>query len=165
MPGPHQSSLLNRSESVSQLGSESVSEWQAFPMIGLGSDKKKRTTAALVVYLIAIPKHAVFFVISLPCIISEWLLIIMVGFGMCLENHPQRSFENKTKCLYKPCLIIWTGHFVNSNSIIMSMIQLGKIKIRHVLGKLRITVLVLILGPQVVGSRLSWSSIVFFSFC
>ena len=30
----HQSSLLNRSESVS----ESVSEWQALPMIGLGSD-------------------------------------------------------------------------------------------------------------------------------
>ena len=77
-----------------------------------------------------------FFVISLPCIISEWLLIIMVGFGMCLGNHPQLSFENKTKCLYKPCLIIWTGHFVNSNSIIMSMIQLGKIKILHVLGKL-----------------------------
>ena len=90
---------------------------------------KKRTTAALVVYLIAIPKHAVFFVISLPCIISEWLLIIMVGFRMCLGNHPQLSFENKTKCLYKPCLIIWTGHFVNSNSIIMSMIQLGKIKL------------------------------------
>ena len=38
----HQSSLLNRSESVSQLGSESVSEWQALPMIGLGSDKNDR---------------------------------------------------------------------------------------------------------------------------
>ena len=58
----------------------------------------------------------------------------------------------------------WRGHFVNSYSIIMSMIQLGKIKILHVLGRLRITVLVLILGPQVVGSRLSWSLIVFFLF-
>ena len=74
---------------------------------------------------------------------------------MCLGNHPQLSFENETKFLYKPCLIISTGHLVNSNSIIMSIIQLGKIKILHVLGKLRITVLVLILGPQVVGSRLS----------
>ena len=33
--GSHQSSLLNRSELVS----EWVSYWQAFPMIGLGSDK------------------------------------------------------------------------------------------------------------------------------
>ena len=41
MPGSHQSSLLNRSESVSQLGSESVSEWQALPIIGLGSDKNQ----------------------------------------------------------------------------------------------------------------------------
>ena len=53
----------------------------------------------------------------------------MVKFGMCLGNHQQLSFENKTKFLYKPCLIISTGHFVNSNSIIMSMIQLGKIKL------------------------------------
>ena len=36
----HQSSWLNRSESVSQWVSEWVSEWQALPMIGLGSDKK-----------------------------------------------------------------------------------------------------------------------------
>ena len=36
MPGSHQSSLLSRSESVS----EWVSEWQALPMIRLGSDKK-----------------------------------------------------------------------------------------------------------------------------
>ena len=35
MPGSHQSTLLNSS----QLVSESVSYWQAFPMIGLGSDK------------------------------------------------------------------------------------------------------------------------------
>ena len=35
MPGSHQSSLLNRSQWVSQW----VSHWQAFPMIGLGSDK------------------------------------------------------------------------------------------------------------------------------
>ena len=147
---------------MSQSVSDKHSQWSDSGPIK--KKEKKKTTAALVVYLIAIPKHAVSFLISLPCIISEWLLIIMVGFKMCLGNHPQRSFENKTKCLYKPCLIIWTGHFVNSNSIIMSMIQLGKIKIRHVLGKLRITVLVLILGPQVVGSRLSWSSIVFFFF-
>ena len=35
MPGSHQSSLLNVTEWVSQ----SVSDWQALPMIGLGSDK------------------------------------------------------------------------------------------------------------------------------
>ena len=38
-PGPHQSSLLNSSQWVSQLGSH----WQAYPMIGLGSDKNAGT--------------------------------------------------------------------------------------------------------------------------
>ena len=35
MPGSHESSLLNGSQWVSKW----VSQWQAFPMIGLGSDK------------------------------------------------------------------------------------------------------------------------------
>ena len=65
MPESYQSSLLNRSQWVSEWVSQSVSHWQAFPMIGLRTIKK---TTMLVCSL-----HASMECVHLP-LAAYWVL-------------------------------------------------------------------------------------------